>query len=136
MGILELSTGRLTAANAGHEYPAVKKPDGRFELLKDRHGFVIGGFSGETYHDYELQLEPGSKIFLYTDGIPEAVGGGPSKEMFGSARMLDALNADPEASPKEILAQVRGALEAFVMDEEQFDDLTMLCAEYRGKVQG
>ncbi len=133
VGILELSTGRLTAANAGHEYPAVKKPDGQFEILKDKHGFVIGGFSGASYKEYELQMEPGSKLFLYTDGVPEAMGGEPPHEMFGLGRMLDALNEDPETAPREILMRVRRALEGFVKDAAQFDDLTMLCLEYKGK---
>ena len=132
VGILELSTGRLTAANAGHEYPTVKKPDGQFELLKDKHGFVIGGMSGAVYREYELQIEPGSKLFLYTDGVPEAMGGETAQEMFGTGRMLDALNKAPEANPKEIISQVRGAMETFVKDAEQFDDITMLCVEYKG----
>ena len=136
VGILELSTGRLTAANAGHEYPAVKKPDGQFELLKDKHGFVIGGMSGAVYKEYELQLEPGSKVFVYTDGVPEAMGGEAAREMFGTGRMLEALNNAPKAHPKEIVSQVRGAMEAFVKDAEQFDDITMLCVEYRGEKTG
>ena len=133
VGILELSTGKLTAANAGHEYPAVRKPDGRFEILKDKHGFVIGGMGDQVYKEYELQIAPGSKLFLYTDGVPEAVGGDDASEMFGLDRMLDALNKNPEGSAKQILTQVRRDLEDFVKDAEQFDDLTMLCLEYRGK---
>ena len=133
VGILELSTGKLTAANAGHEYPAIKTPEGRFELLKDKHGFVIGGMSGMRYQQYELQLQPGSKLFLYTDGVPEAMGGESGQEMFGLARMLDALNIDAEASPKELLTQVRRSLEDFVRDAERFDDLTMLCVDYKSK---
>ena len=135
VGILELSTGRLTAANAGHEYPAVKKPDGEFALVKDKHGFVIGGMSGVAYKEYELQLEPGSKVFVYTDGVPEAMGGNDAREMFGTERMLAALNGEPEAPPKQIIARVRGALENFVKDAEQFDDITMLCIEYRGRTE-
>ena len=133
VGILELSTGKLTAANAGHEYPAIKTPEGRFELLKDKHGFVIGGMSGMRYQQYELQLQPGSKLFLYTDGVPEAMGGESGQEMFGLARMLDALNIEAEASPKELLTQVRRSLEDFVRNAERFDDLTMLCVDYKSK---
>ena len=135
MGILELSTGRLTAANAGHEYPTVRKPDGQFELLKDKHGFVMGGMGGMVYREYELQLEPGSKVFVYTDGVPEAMGGEAAREMFGTGRMLEALNESPEASPKQIITQVRRAMEAFVKDAEQFDDITMLCIEYKKKAE-
>ncbi len=131
LGILEISTGKLTAANAGHEYPVLKKPGGRFELFKDKHGFVLGGMDGMVYREYELQLEPGSKLFLYTDGVPEA--NDADNRLFGTERMLGALNGDPDAVPEQILKNVRGAADAFVKDAEQFDDLTMLCMEYRGK---
>ncbi len=129
IGILEISTGKLTASNAGHEYPVLKKPDGCFELLKDKHGFVIGGFEDSVYKDYELQLEPGSKLFVYTDGVPEAMNGG--REQFGTERMLEALNENPDASPQELLRNVRASVDRFVRDAEQFDDLTMLGLEIR-----
>ena len=130
LGILEISTGRLTAANAGHEYPAIKNPDGVFELLKDKHGFVIGGMNGMRYKEYEIQLEPGSKLFVYTDGVPEATNG--EKELFGTDRMLKALNDTPDADPQQTLHNVRAAVDGFVCDAEQFDDLTMVCVEYKG----
>lgn len=129
LGILELSTGKLTAANAGHEFPAIKTPDGKFELLKDKHGLVLGGMSGAVYKEYEIMLEPGSKIFLYTDGVPEATNS--EEELFGTGRMLDALNTVPDAAPEDILQNVRTAVDCFVKDAEQFDDLTMVCVEYR-----
>ena len=130
LGILELSTGKLTAANAGHEYPVLRSPDGKFELYKDKHGFVIGGMDGMRYKEYELTVAPGSKLFLYTDGVPEATDS--EKELFGTDRMLDALNEDTNASPRDLLTNVRRSVDAFVKDAEQFDDLTMLCVEYRG----
>jgi hypothetical protein len=130
MGILELSTGRLTAANAGHEFPAFRQPGGVFELYKDKHGFVIGGMEDVKYREYEIQMEPGSKLFVYTDGVVEATSAG--KELFGTERMIDALNVDPDASPQEILRNVRASVDGFVKEAEQFDDLTMLCVEYRG----
>ena len=131
LGILEISTGKLTAANAGHEFPVIKKPDGSFELLKDKHGFVIGGMETAKYKEYEVLLEPGSKLFLYTDGVPEATS--EDKELFGTDRMLTALNADPDVSPEQILKNVRRAVDDFVQDAEQFDDLTMVCLDYKGK---
>ena len=130
MGILELSTGRLTAANAGHEFPAFRQPGGVFELYKDKHGFVIGGMEDVKYREYEIRMEPGSKLFVYTDGVVEATSA--EKELFGTERMIEALNADPDASPQEILRNVRASVDGFVKDAEQFDDLTMLCVEYRG----
>ena len=132
LGILEISTGKLIAANAGHEYPALKQPNGKFELLKDKHGFVIGGMEGLKYQEYELMLQPGAKLFLYTDGVPEATD--KDELQFGTDRMIEALNQDTNGSPEQILKNVRQAVDDFVKEAEQFDDLTMLCLEYNGKV--
>jgi len=130
LGILELSTGRLTAANAGHEYPVLKQPNGKFELYKDKHGIAIGAFEGVCYKEYEIQLEPGSKLFAYTDGVPEATNA--EREFFGIEPMIKALNETPDVAPQVILKVVRTHIDSFVKDAEQFDDLTMLCIEYRG----
>ena len=131
LGILDIATGQITAANAGHEYPTVMQTGQRFELIKDKHGFVVGGMEGMRYREYELTLTPGSRLFLYTDGVPEAMDA--NDELFGTDRMLAALNRDPAASPEQILKNVRHAVDSFVQDAEQFDDLTMLCLEYRGR---
>ena len=130
IGILELSTGKLTCSNAGHEYPVFKRPDGNFELYKDKHGFVIGGMEGVKYKEYEICLEPGAKLFVYTDGVPEATNA--DQELFGTERMMEALNSKPDAAPADTLKNVRRAVDSFVMNAEQFDDLTMLCLEYKG----
>ena len=131
LGILEISTGKLTAVNAGHEYPVLKRADGGFEMLKGKHGLVIGAMEGVKYKEYKLQLFPGDKLFVYTDGVPEATDA--ENNLFGTGRMLAALNAAAEEGPEQILKRVRGAVDAFVKDAEQFDDLTMLCMEYKGK---
>ncbi len=85
---------------------------------------------GAKYREYELHLEPGDRIFVYTDGVPEATA--DDDEMFGTDRMLDALNTEPDAGPERLLKNVRDAVDDFVDGAEQFDDLTMLCLEYRG----
>jgi len=130
LGILEISTGKLTAANAGHEYPVLMHANGEFELYKDKHGFVIGGMEGVRYKQYELQLSPGDKLFLYTDGVPEATDA--NGELFGTERMTAALNEQKNGKPDQVLAQVRHNVDAFVKEAEQFDDMTMLLLEYRG----
>lgn len=130
LGVLEISTGRLTAANAGHEYPALKGSRESFELYKDRHGFVIGGMEGMRYRDYSIQMEPGSRLFVYTDGVAEATDSNDA--MFGTERMLEALRSVEEGSPEEILEAVGRAVQDFVGDAPQFDDLTMLCLQYKG----
>ena len=130
MGMLELSTGKLKAANAGHEYPVIKAPGGDYEMLKDKHGLVIGALAESKYTEYELQLEPGTKIFVYTDGLPEAMNG--SGKMFGTDRILECLNRDKNACPHDILCNMKKAVDTYVEEAEQFDDLTMLCLEYKG----
>ena len=130
LGILEISTGRLVAANAGHEYPVMKRSDGPYIMLKGKHGLAIGGMSGVKYREYDVTLGPGDRFFVYTDGVPEATNA--DNELFGTDRMLDALNADPDVSPRELLENVKKAVDDFVKDAEQFDDLTMLCIEYNG----
>ena len=130
LGILEISTGKLTAANAGHEYPVVKTADGVFEIFKDKHGIVVGGMEDIQYKEYELQLEKGTKLFVYTDGVPEATDA--QNRMFGSRRMLEALNEKPDATPQEVLESIHRAVDVFLDGAEQFDDMTMLCLEYHG----
>ena len=130
LGILELSTGKLRAANAGHEYPAIKRANGSYELFKDIHGFVVGGMEGIRYKEYEIDLMPGDCIFEYTDGVTEATNG--QDELFGADRMLEALNRKDYDSPENLLAGVRKEIDEFVADAPQFDDITMLSLKYNG----
>ncbi|MCR5794614.1 MAG: serine/threonine-protein phosphatase [Solobacterium sp.] len=130
LAVLEISTGIVRAVNAGHEYPALQGTDGTFRLYKDRHSFVVGGMQDAKYREYEFTLEPGAALFVYTDGVPEATDA--DKQMFGADRMLEALNAEPYASPEKLLKNVHDAADAFAGEEPQFDDLTMLCVRYYG----
>ena len=132
LGILEISTGRLIASNAGHEKPIVKQPDGDYEMIADKHGFVIGAMEEIQYRDYELQLRPGSRLFLYTDGLMEA--SDETDELFGSERALETLSRAGDAAPQELLEFVRNEVKRFEGDAPQFDDLTMLCLAYNGPV--
>ena len=130
IGILEISTGKILMANAGHEYPVIIHPDGQTELIKEGHGFVLGGMEGMKYREYEMRLQPGSKLFLYTDGLTEATSA--EKELFGTDRMIAAAGSAGGASPGQVLDIITQEVNEFVGDNEQFDDLTMLCVEYRG----
>lgn len=123
-GILEIPTGKIVAANAGHEYPVMRKADGFFEVVKDKHGFVVGGMEGLSYKEYEMTLEKGGTLFLYTDGVPEATNS--AEELFGMERLLNALNKEPQAAPEKLLQNMKQSVDEFVGDAPQFDDLTML----------
>ena len=123
-GIYTISTGKVIAANAGHEYPIIKHGENGFEIMKDRHGFVIGGMCGLKYRDYEFELASGDTLFLYTDGVPEATDA--DGKMFGTERLLETLSAAANGTAKELLEAVSTDVEAFVGTAPQFDDLTML----------
>ena len=130
LGIMQISTGKMMCANAGHEYPAIRRAGGKYELFKDRHGFVLAGMEGTRYREYEIQMEKGDSIFVYTDGVAEATNA--ENELFGTDRMLDALNQDPDASCEVLLKTVRKEIDGFVKEAPQFDDITMLSMLYRG----
>ncbi len=130
LGIMEISTGKITASNAGHEYPMIRGRDGRYELYKDKHGMVAGVTEDIEYTEYEFTLDKGGALFIYTDGVPEATRA--DNEMFGLEKMTEALNKEPMAEPKKLLENVRESVDEFVGDAPQFDDLTMLCIVYNG----
>ena len=130
LGILDLSDGSLISANAGHEYPIIKSPDGDFELQKSKHGFVVGGMKGMKYKETEMKLEPGAKLFVYTDGVPEAEN--ESEEQYGLERFLSVLNHNKDVCPEKLLEAVSGDVDKFTQNQPQFDDLTMLCVHYKG----
>ena len=129
LGILEISTGKMKCANAGHEYPAVMRRDGGFELLKDKHGFVLAGMEGARYREYELDLDVGDRLVVYTDGVPEATDA--TNTLYGTDRMLAALNAARGGSCRQTLEALHRDVDTFVGGADQFDDITMLCIERR-----
>ena len=132
LGILELSSGKLTAANAGHEYPILCR-NNRFEKLKDKHGLPLGGMDNSKYKDYEIELTPGDKVFVYSDGVPEARN--ENKEMFRLERLIESLNKNRDGSAEGLIQGVKADMDVFVGDTLQFDDITMLAVEYRGIIR-
>lgn len=131
LGILEISTGKLTFANAGHDDPAISVGGGNFDTVKSKHGLVIGAMGGLKYKDSEIVLGKGDKIFLYTDGVPEATN--KNNELFTAQRMIDVLNTEKPSAPESVIKTVREKVREFTGDAPQFDDITMLCFEYKGK---
>ncbi len=130
VAVVQISTGKGVAANAGHEHPALRRADGSYELVVYRHAPALGLMEGIPFREHDFELHPGDSVFEYTDGVPEATSA--SNELFGSGRMLASLNEDPDADPETTLANVRRGVDEFVGDAEQFDDLTMLCFKYKG----
>ena len=130
LGILEISTGKLTTANAGHEYPFLNL-NGNYEIFKDKHGLAVGAAQKSKYKDHEIMLKKGDSLFVYTDGVAEATNA--NNQLFGTDRTLEALNALPgDISQEEVLKGVRNAVDVFVKEAPQFDDLTMLGLKYYG----
>ena len=130
LAVIEISTGRGVAANAGHEHPVIKRANGRYELVVYRHSVAVATMDGIRFREHPFELYPGDTLFVYTDGVPEATN--VRNELFGSDRMLSALNSDPDATPEELLSNVRKDLDAFVGEAPQFDDITMLGFHYDG----
>ncbi len=128
--IIQVSTGKGIVANAGHEYPAVKKKDGAYELEISKHSPAVAAMEGTVFKEYEFRLEPGDRIFVYTDGVAEATNA--ESEMYETDRMLAALNLHSEEELEFLLKDVKADIDAFVGEAPQFDDITMMEFRYYG----
>lgn len=132
LGILEISTGKGIAANAGHEHPVIRRKGGAYEIVRYRHSPAVAIMEGMSFQEHEFELHPGDSLYVYTDGVPEATNG--DEELFGTDRMLAALNKNKEAAPRELLAEVKREIDAFVGEASQFDDITMMGLTFFGDV--
>ena len=132
-GVLDLVTGEFRYVNAGHEMPFIRKKNERFEAYKIRPGFVLAGMEGMRYKSGSMMLEPGDMIFQYTDGVTEATNA--QNELFGMDRLQTALNSVKENDTHAILTAVKNGIDTFVGDAPQFDDITMLCLDYKKKME-
>ena len=134
LGILEISTGKMKCANAGHEYPAIMRRGDDFQLFKDKHGLVLAGMEGARYREYELELNEGDRLFVYTDGVPEATNA--DTVLYGTDRMISALNKVRGGTCRDLLEALHRDVDTFVGAADQFDDITMLCIERRTAADG
>jgi len=128
IGVLEISTGKIVSANAGHEYPVIKHKDGTVEVVKDKHGLVLAAMAGSKYKDFEMKLERGDVLMVYTDGVPEAIN--QNNEQYGVDRLLSCLERNTFEKPDEYIEAVKKDMAEFVQNAEQFDDTTMLVISY------
>ena len=129
MGIIDIKTGKMQFANAGHNPPLIKRADGVFEYLKTRPGFVLAGMEGVRYRSGELTLGKGDRLFLYTDGVPEATN--VNNKLYGEDRLLSFMNENLELEATELLPKLKMNIDEFVGVAPQFDDITMLLFDYK-----
>ncbi len=130
-GILTLSSGKLISANAGHEYPALMHRNGKYELLMSDNMPPLSTVEDLEYDDQTVVLQKGDRLFLYTDGIPEAKA--PDGSRFGIDRMLEILNRDRALSPEELLRNMKDETDKFAGSNDPFDDITMMSGVWNGK---
>ena len=133
LGILDLNTGKIQCANAGHEYPVLMRAGGDYELLKDKHGLALAAMDGISMKEYEIDLDPGDRLFVYTDGVPEAIN--EKVEAYGTERLCEKLNALKNVSQQQTLESVLRDIRNFAGAAEQFDDITMLGITYNGELR-
>jgi sigma-B regulation protein RsbU (phosphoserine phosphatase) len=130
ISILTISTGKGIAANAGHEHPVIRRAGGSYELVVYRHSPAVAAMEGMRFRQHSFELHPGDRLFVYTDGVPEATNA--ENELFGNERMLDVLNSQPDRKPHALLEAMKREIDVFVGEAPQFDDITMLCLDYFG----
>lgn len=131
MGLLELSSGRMTYVNAGHNPPLLKRADGQFEYLRNRTGFVLAGMEGVSYRQETICIQPGDRLLLYTDGVTEATN--PGQQLYGEARLQAFMNCHADGTAISVLQELRKDIDVFAGSAPQFDDITMLLLDFRGK---
>ncbi|MBQ6407036.1 MAG: SpoIIE family protein phosphatase [Butyrivibrio sp.] len=131
IGIIDIKTGHMDCANAGHEYPIIRKAEGDFELFKDKHSPAVATMEGLKFKGYEIQLDPGDTLFVYTDGAPEAINS--AEEQYGVQRLLDVLNQNKDVSMDRLLPRVNRNISDFAGEADQFDDVTLVGFRYIGQ---
>ena len=132
-GILDLATGEFRFVNAGHEMPFIARAGSVYEPYKIKPAFVLAGMEGMKYQSGCIRLSPGDKIFQYTDGVTEATNA--ANELYGMERLTNVLAKNAAKKPAELLVAVKADIDAFVGDAPQFDDITMLCLEYKERME-
>ena len=131
LGIVDLNTGYVNACNAGHDYPAIMTERDGYTIDKVQHGPPIGFIPGMDFIEYDYSLKPGDRIFLYTDGLPDAKAF--NGDRFGTDRMLEILNSNRGKTNKEIVELMKNRVFSFAGNEPQFDDITMMSFTYYGQ---
>ena len=131
IGVFEISSGIFTFSNAGHNYPLLYRKGGAFDWLKSSPDFVIAGMEGMKFRDNRVAIHPGDRLFLYTDGVTEALN--RKEELYGDDRLIETLNRPEtrEMSIDELVTYMKADLASYADGAEQADDITMLVLEIR-----
>ena len=131
IGVIDLNTGIMKCSNAGHEYPVIMRAGGDYEVLEDKHTLALAALPDAPSQEYEIEMKPGDRLFVYTDGVPEAAA--KDDEQYGLQRLTEALNETKTYDVGKTLNIVAKSVDDFCNGAEQFDDITMLGFEYLGK---
>jgi len=127
MGYVDLKSKKLTYVNAGHDPALVKKAGGEYEFLKSKPSLLLAIFEGTPYTEQELMLSAGDVLYLYTDGVTEAMNN--SLKQFSAERLLETLNRNKNCPVERLLLQLKKEIDLFADGAEQADDITMLALE-------
>ncbi len=137
MGFLDLDTGLVHVANAGHNPPLLIH-NGQAEYVNMKPGLMLGVMEEMPYEEQQLKLEPGDMLFLYTDGVTEAMN--TTEQLYGEERLKNILSVTADVLPEDehgavgaICRRVADNVASFTMGAEQSDDITMLCLQYIGR---
>lgn len=130
LAIIEISSGKGLAVNAGHEYPAIRRADKPYKLIINKHSPAVAVMENTEFEEHEFTLERGDSIYVYTDGVAEATNS--NNELFGTERMICALNRNADSSQSELLYSLKREIDEFVGNAPQFDDITMMSFLYFG----
>ncbi|MFA6829312.1 MAG: SpoIIE family protein phosphatase [Bacilli bacterium] len=131
VGVLEISTGKLTYVNAGHNPPLIKHGDKQFSYLKNLSGLVLAGSKKSKYRQFSTYLASGDRLFLYTDGVTEAMN--IKNEQYNEKRLLDCISRqDISTSATDIIQIVKADVKEFTGEAEQSDDITIIALAMNG----
>jgi sigma-B regulation protein RsbU (phosphoserine phosphatase) len=131
MGFYNIPSGSFRYVDAGHNPPLIRKHDGSYNFLETEPGYVLGWMNNAQYNEKEVKLETGDVLYLYTDGVTEAMNG--KKELFGEQRLVAALNANRDCEPEALLTAIKREVDNFAQGTEQADDITMLALKINNK---
>jgi sigma-B regulation protein RsbU (phosphoserine phosphatase) len=130
IGCLDIRNGNLKYINAGHNPPLIIKKSKDPMWIKEKSGIFPGAFKKSKYKQFELQMEKGDTMLLYTDGVTEAFNS--AHEAYGNERLFDIMKFNDCSNAPQIINKIYKDIDDFTGSMEQYDDITMLCIQFKG----